>query len=1041
MAHDRVRATDAEAHAPPTATPSRAPPGQDDTSDLGAIDRLLAETDRGWDVEDQVLTLKQAALVPPPARTAHPPAAPALPAHAARPLALAGSGSGPGAGAPSARVPEPSDALSTVPISRSKRPPRMPASVPPPPVPPSVPPPSPPGTVPAPGIARARRKGPPPLPPTGQRAPGPELPAAGDARDRAPSSPSSAIPSGALPSRAPVDMSHPAALVELLVGRIAALGAACDTVGLARAHLELAVASEVILADDARAVSHAQAALRVNPGLPSAHAMLRRKRHARAMLPEMLGHLDEELAAAVNEAHRVELLAERARLLWAMGDRSAEVRATWEQALSYAPHHAGALKGLEAELVSRAHAGGPPADWEDWGLLAVHLGRMADAYRMDPRLGAWLHVERAHVLERKLGRTDAARGALERALELDASVGPVRAALVRHVATHADWASLVRLLDEEARFDESPVRAARLELDAAAIAAASLGDRPWACTLLERAAGRAPTLPAVDRRVLEDLMRLYELEARWSDEARVRRARIAFLTDPATIAYELQALAAVAERAGDLDGAIADVQRALSVDATYPTLVGTLDRLLRAAERPDQRVAVWLQEAARAEDPAVRARALTRAARVCEELGRRADAIRHLRSAWITAPGDGEVLDALARQLSPQAGEAGHGGARALADLYAQAAEHDREPARKVAYLERVALLWEEVLGDPERAARAYEEVLALDADRRSALLGLERTAARSGDARALARALLDEARLAVNPATELALRTRAAAALEGTDPTRALALAREVLAEDPKHAGARELEAAIEERAGRFHEAARSIRARIDAVAPGPERLALWLTLARLQRGPLHAPLDALASLEQASLLDPTHPVPPDEIVRALEAHSDASVLRDAVLRLAARAVTPEDRTRHLARAAEIDELRLGDDAGAIRTLQRALTESPDDDLVAERLSRAVARHARRSGGGELGELATLLSKRIEHAGAAETARAMSFDLAALLVELDREPLRSTALLETTLAHQGDHAPALRTLESLHRRTGDLAPLARVLDKQGALL
>ena len=135
--------------------------------------------------------------------------------------------------------------------------------------------------------------------------------------------------------------------------------------------------------------------------------------------------------------------------------------------------------------------------------------------------------------------------------------------------------------------------------------------------------------------------------------------------------------------------------------------------------------------------------------------------------------------------------EAVDAGARSLVELYAQAAEQAQDVGRKVAYLEKVGLLWEELLGDPARAARAYEQVLELEKDRRTALLGLERTAARTGDARALARALLDEARVATDAATQpLAADPRGERA--GARPTlpRAMQLVREVLHEDPAHGG-----------------------------------------------------------------------------------------------------------------------------------------------------------------------------------------------------------------------------------------------------------
>jgi tetratricopeptide (TPR) repeat protein len=964
-----------------------------DTGDLGAIDRLLAETDQGWDVEAQVLTLKQAAASRPPIAlggdTGEPVTASRHTVSIPTPFELGPAQMGAMIAGSAGGLD-----LPTLKISRTRR-----TSKGPPPS--KVPPP-------------LRRKGPPPLPPPSTRTP--EAPSA----------------------RQPPDLLQPSVLCDLLHARLATLEGRDDKIGLARAHLELAIAHEVTVGDDARATMHAEAALRVNPALSPAHSMLRRKKHGRTALASMLGHLEQELFAAPSGAHKVELLAEKARLIEAIGDRGNELRSTWEQVLAQAPHHAGALKGLEVELHARAEARGAPADWEDWELLAAHLGRMAEAYGSDTRLAAWLHVERAQVLERKLGRVDAARGSLERALELDPSVGPVRDALVRHVAACADWGGLVRLLDDEARIEHDASRAARLELDAALVAVARLGDRPRACVLLERAAARAPTVASVDRRVLDELVRLYELQGQWTDATRARRSRIGFVSDPAAIAYELRALAAAAEKDGDLETAIADVHRALALDARDPTLADMLDRLLKAADKHEQRIALWLQEAARTVEGVARARALARAASVCEELGRRPDAIRHLRSAWVSAPGDGEVLDALARQLAPSPTDAVDSGPRALVDLYVQAAEHAPDVGRKVAFLERVGLLWEDLLGDPMRAARTYEQVLELDGNRQSALLGLERTAARLGEPRALARALLDEARLAADAATQLTLRTRAAGALAEQDPSRATQIVREVLDHDSAHAAARALETQLEARAGRWETVAKSLRARVEAAPSTPEKVALWLALAQVQDGELHRPLDALGSLEQACALDPDHPVPPQQIARVMDDHGDARALRDAVERIATRAATPEDRARHLARTAEIDELRLGDDAAAIRTLQRALAEAPEDDLVAERLARLVARRAQRGGEADLGELATLLGKRIERAPTPEAARTMSFHLATLLLEIGREPMRAASLLEGTLTEQVDHVPTLRALESLRRRSGDTMALARVLDKQG---
>ena len=911
-----------------------------DGNDHGSIDRLMAATDEGWEVEEQVLTLQKAAAVP---------------------------------------------AAVEVSTTDSRPPP-------------------------------GGRKGPPPLP---------------------------AIPLAARTSWTPEpslvrafgDLSDPGSLIDLLQARAVALEAAKDKVGGARIQIELAIASETILGDEARATTHAEAAAKLNPTSAAAHGLLRRMRHGRAALPAMIAHVEREVEAATTEAHKVELLAVKASLLQALGNRAPDAVATWEQALAYAPNHAGALKGLEAELVGRALA--PGATRREWESLSNHLVRMAEAYEAEAPLAAWLHVERAQVLERRLERVDTARDALERAVQLDPGIGPVRDALVRHAAAQGDWGTLVRLLDEEAMIESNAGRAARLELEAAAIAAWRLEDRRRACALLERAAARAPTVPSVDRRALDELVRLNELDARWVDAARARRARLRFVTDPAAITYELRALATAAEGDGDIDAAIADIQRALAIDASDPTLVEALDRLLAAAGKPDQRIATWLQEAARTDDAALRARTLVRAAQICVDAGRNADAIRHLRSAWIAAPGDAEVLDGLARLLSPAFSEGGDAGTRALVELYVQAAETTPDDGRKIGYLEKVALLWEELLGDPARAARAYEQVLAIDGDHRGAILGLQRTAARSGDARTLARALLDEARLSDEGPAKLALQTRAAGAFASSDPARARQLVRDVLGRDPRNVAARALEMRLEEDVGRWELAARSLRTRIDLAPTTHEKVAMWLSLAQMQHSRLRAPLDALASLEQARALDPAHPVPPEEIARVVEDHGDPRSLREAIERLAKHARTAEERARHLARAAELDELCLGDDASAMRAYRRALDETPDDELVAARLARVAARRARQGHGAELLDLAALLSKRIERAAPA-AAQAMTFDLAALLVEIGQDTVRATALLESLLLERRNNIPAMRTLEAIRRRSGDPAPLARVLGVEG---
>ncbi len=839
-------------------------------------------------------------------------------------------------------------------------------------------------------------------------------------------------------------------LVQLLEARVRVLEPADDRVGLARAHVELAIVAESI-GDDGRTNAHAEAALAVEPALGIAHNILRRRLHGGAALPLMLEHLDHEIRESATEAITVELLTERARLLSAADHRSAE--SGWRHVLGRAPAHAAALKGLEATLwaatTSEVHQSA-----EVFEALDVHLSSLADAYSSQPELAAWLHVERGLLLERRLGRARAARSAFERARELAPSVGPVRSALVRHVAAQGDMAALAMLLEEEATLETDPARAARLDLDAACLCRARLADDPRAIRLLERAARRAPTTTSVDHRVLDELCELYAEAGQWADSVRAREARLQFALEPALVLHELRQIAVIREKLGDIEGAIVSVRRALDMDPEDARVFDTLDRLLGRAERHEERAALWLAEAAATTDAQKRARALAKAAQVSEiQLGRPEDARRHLKAAWVACPGDSDVLDSLARLMSPRLTEAVDGDARKLVEVYAQAAQRARDAGRKVAYLEKVALLWEELLGDAKRAAKTYEEILDAEPQRHGAILGLIRTAGRTGDDRALARALMAEAEVASDGATVLALRARAATALARVDPARAIAVVEDVLTQDHAHGIARALQTRLHEEAGRWELAARSLRARIEDATSVEEKVGLWLELARLSDVRLRAPLDALEALEAARKIDPVHPVPPVEIARVLRASGDDAALRGAIERLADEAITKEERARYLVRAAELDELRLANDASAARLYARALAETPDDLHVAERLARVLARRAAGSPadpslqahtvsaprGDGLIALAELLEARLQIAQTREEQLSLGFDLAALLVDIGEDGARAARLLEAVLEAVPSHVPSLRLLELLARRTGSSTQLAKVLSRQGS--
>jgi tetratricopeptide (TPR) repeat protein len=839
-------------------------------------------------------------------------------------------------------------------------------------------------------------------------------------------------------------------LVQLLETRTKLLASAedLDTVGLARAHLELAIADESI-GDDSRVNAHAEAALRIDPRSTTAHGILRRRTFGKGALRSMIDHLEVEIAGASTEAASVELLTERARLLAARGDVAAEALAAWEHVLTRSPVHTAALKGLEAGLWEETFVN---ESVEAYEALDSHLGDLADAYASQQDLSAWLHVERGLLLERRLGRPRAARNAFERALGIDPAIGAVRSALVRHVTATGDFGTLAVLLEEEASLETDVTRASRLDLDAACLCREKLADDARAIFLLERAASRIPTADATDRRVLEELSELYEEAGQLTDAVRVRAIRARYVLEPALIVHDRKQTADLREKLGDFAGAVEDIRAAIELDSDDPRLFETQDRLLGVLGRHEERVALWLARAAESEDAQKRTRALTRAAFVLErDLGRPVEATQHLKAAWVATPGDAEVLDALSRLMSPAQVEPTTGEVRKLVELYAQAAAGSRDPGRRVAYLEKVGLLWEELLGDPGRATRVYEEILDTEPGRRGAILGLLRSAARVGDDRALARALLAEAKRTELGSEALSLKVRAADALSRVDPTRAIAVVNDVLSEDEAHGAARALETRLHEDAGRWERVAASLRARIANAQSVEEKVTLWLSLARVCDVRLGAKDEALDALEAAKKIDPVHPVPPLEIARVLRKAGDYEGLRGALERLGDDTIGKEERARFFVRAAELDELRLGNDASAAKLYARALAETPDDPHVAERLERVLTRRAlagapTRAHGDVsvyvegLLPIVDLIEARLQIAQSREEQLTLSFDLAGLLVECGKDAARAKRLLDSVLEALPSHVPSLRLLELLARRTGSCSELGRVLSREGSV-
>lgn len=764
-----------------------------------------------------------------------------------------------------------------------------------------------------------------------------------------------------------------------------------DPVGEARARLELARA-ELHRGHRDAAREAASAALEVAGQTPAAHAMVRALLLGRQHLDEQLAHVTALAEHASDDGVRADWTCERARLLEAKGGVTAESVQLWKDALALCPDHTGALYGAEVALEAAGR----------FGELAELFARLADLAG-EPETAGWLHVERAMLHDRRLGDPAAARDALDRALSLAPGLGPVRAACVDFAVAHRDEARLSELLESEAAVEPDPARAARLELDAALAALRGGGDRARAVALLERAHRRAPASPLVDLRAAGELARLYAAEGRDGDVLRVRKASFEQLTDAREQLVALRAIATAAERAGEIDDAVLALERARVLDGDDPISLAELDRLLARAARHDARAVLWMREAARLEAPADKARALLASAEAARAAGREGEARKQRQAAWLTAPSEPFVFDALAEGLAPSAQ------ADAVEERiahYRQAVRATADADRKLYFLEKMAWLYDDVAGDARAATRVYEDILAVEPARLSALIGLASAAARAGDGEALARALSAHAGVTADVGARAELRLRAAEALASCDEERSLALATELSEEPAVRERAAALVTRLHEAAERWERAAESFETRAAAAADLSSKIALSLSQVDILQNRLGAPLRALEAL---SRIPPEASRDPAVIIaklEALERLGDEERLRTELEAVARDAPSATLRAALFVRIAELDE-RSGRDAQAVEAYRLAREALPEEPLVVERLRR--------------------LGARVELSAAAEV-------VPPLLAATRGLETDAPGSVDPLLAAGARDVAALRTAERLARRSGTAPQLANAL-------
>jgi tetratricopeptide (TPR) repeat protein len=718
--------------------------------------------------------------------------------------------------------------------------------------------------------------------------------------------------------------------------------------------------------------------------------------------------------------------------------------------------------------------------WGAWRELRELLDERAGR-AVEPRLRVQLLRRSAKLDEEQLEDPGRAIGTLREALEVEPGDTAVAAELERLLGVTGQWhdladvlASRLETLDEGSERYAVILRLAeiletRLEDTAGAVdryaevlgvpeggrtrgAPATSPPERQAVAALERLAGAgverhriAVTLEPIYRRG-NDLDRLAgALDAQLeSVDDRVERIRI------------LRELADLHQRMGRVDLAFEARTRAWLSDVESHETLAELQTLGLTAKLHGPLAAALAKGAVEAGDPDLQAELWSRSARLLEDpLGRQEDAIEAWRSVLGARPDDTAAFLALERLFSS--------GSRAaeLVDVLEKHLEMTPDATERKPMAKRIAVLYEDALGQREQAVRAWEAVLEIDPVDGEALDALAQLHLAGGAFRELAEIYGRKLEASQRKDERRALRMLTARLYEDKlhEPDQAANELRSLLEENPGDDEALESLDRILGAEERHAEQVEVIDARAAKQRDAGARNELAFRAARLIEKELSDVEAAIGRYRDILAGSPNHAATLEAltaIARGDDHRASAVAALEPVLRAAKRwpevlemlelqvAVedSPERRLALLGEIARIEEESRGDRDKAFAAWARALGEESSDVSEASAPRQALERLA--AAGRNWKRLAEVYEERMEATFDAELQRSLALRLSVLHErELADDPAslgRAADYLRKALSLPGDEAPVLASLEQILRRQGDHAELADILSREAEL-
>jgi tetratricopeptide (TPR) repeat protein len=304
------------------------------------------------------------------------------------------------------------------------------------------------------------------------------------------------------------------------------------------------------------------------------------------------------------------------------------------------------------------------------------------------------------------------------------------AALASRYETQGRYGDLVQILTRQAEIATEPAARVALHRRIASLWADKLGKHQNAVANFEKIFEADPTDAETGARLKE----LYAKSRAWRPLIELIRKELPHV-DPAGRRARLVEMARIAaERLNDTREAIVSYNQVLAIEARDPEALAGLATLYERERRWPALVEILDRQRRNAEGNAAAELALLerRGTLLYERLGATAAAIEVFRRIQALDTKNARATRAL-REIYAQAGDYGaleslyaeQGAFGDLCDQLTSLADRTADMAARTRLLERVAVLAQEKLHQPERALKAYERILATDPRNRHAALAL----------------------------------------------------------------------------------------------------------------------------------------------------------------------------------------------------------------------------------------------------------------------------------------------------------------------------